>query len=112
MRVGLAQINTTVGDFAGNRAKILAYAHQAAARGAHIVLFPELALTGYPPRDLVEKPAFLERAEVELAEIAQQTAQLGIYLVVGSDFCNANLVRRELPPRPLIQGNARRLRCR
>lgn len=84
MRVGLAQINTTVGDFAGNRAKILAYAHQAAARGAHIVLFPELALTGYPPRDLVEKPAFLERAEVELAEIAQQTAQLGIYLVVGS----------------------------
>lgn len=84
MRIALAQINTTVGDFAGNRAKIVAFARQAAEKGAQVVLFPELCLTGYPPRDLVEKPSFLARAEAEVLQIAADTAELPLHLVVGS----------------------------
>ncbi len=84
MRVALAQINTTIGDFAGNRAKIVEYARRAAEKEAEIVLFPELCLTGYPPRDLVEKPAFVERAQDELRLLAEETASLPIQIVVGN----------------------------
>ena len=70
MKIALAQINTTVGDFAGNASKILEFARRAHAQGAALVVFPELALCGYPPRDLVEKPAFLDRAEAELQRLA------------------------------------------
>jgi predicted amidohydrolase len=61
MRIALAQINNTVGDLDANAAKILDFARQAERCGADLVAFPELALTGYPPRDLVEKHSFLER---------------------------------------------------
>jgi NAD+ synthase (glutamine-hydrolysing) len=84
MRVALAQINTTVGDFGANRSKIIDYARRAAAGGARVVLFPELCLTGYPPRDLVEKPSFLARAENEVALIAAETADLPLHLIIGS----------------------------
>ncbi len=84
MRIALAQINSTIGDFAANRAKILDFARQAAARGAETVLFPELCLPGYPPRDLVERPAFVERAQQELAALAAETASLPLRLVVGN----------------------------
>jgi NAD+ synthase/NAD+ synthase (glutamine-hydrolysing) len=84
MRIALAQINTTIGDFAANRAKILDYARQAAEHGAEAVLFPELCLTGYPPRDLVERPAFVARAQTELAGLAQDAAALPIRLIVGN----------------------------
>jgi NAD+ synthase (glutamine-hydrolysing) len=84
MRIALAQINTTIGDFAANRAKITEYARRAAEKGAQVVVFPELSLTGYPPRDLVEKPSFLERAEAELALTAQDTAGLPVCIVIGS----------------------------
>src|SRR5512143_4108896 len=70
MRIALAQINTTVGDFAGNRDRILRYAQAAHSRGADLVVFPELALCGYPPRDLVEKPSFVRRSEQELLRLA------------------------------------------
>ena len=60
LRVALAQINVTVGDLEGNAQKILAYMQQAPAAGAHIVCFPELALTGYPPEDLLLKPQFID----------------------------------------------------
>jgi NAD+ synthetase len=70
MRIALAQINTTVGDFAGNVERMVKYARRAAARGADLVVFPELALCGYPPRDLVEKPEFVQRSERELARLA------------------------------------------
>lgn len=59
MRSALAQINSTVGDLAGNAARITDFARRAAAGGAELVVFPELALTGYPPRDLLEKQSFL-----------------------------------------------------
>lgn len=70
MKIALAQINTTVGDFPGNVDRIVKFASRAAARGAELVLFPELALCGYPPRDLVEKPEFVERSELELHRLA------------------------------------------
>jgi NAD+ synthase/NAD+ synthase (glutamine-hydrolysing) len=70
MKIALAQINTTVGDFAGNVQRILDYARRAKERGAGLVVFPELALCGYPPRDLVEKPDFVTRSEAELARLA------------------------------------------
>ncbi len=86
MRVALAQINTTVGDFAGNAAKITDFAARAAQQGADVAVFPELALTGYPPRDLVERPAFQEAAEACLDRLRQQTAALSTALIVGTIF--------------------------
>ena len=70
MRIALAQINTTVGDFGGNVARIVNFARQAVERKADLVVFPELALCGYPPRDLVEKPEFVGRSEAELQRLA------------------------------------------
>ena len=59
-RLALAQINTTVGDIPGNTAKILDYLERARQAHADLVAFPELAITGYPPEDLVLRPAFLK----------------------------------------------------
>ena len=59
-RVALAQINPTVGDLAGNVARIRAVLEQARGVGAQLVAFPELAITGYPPEDLLFKSAFIE----------------------------------------------------
>jgi len=70
MKIALAQINTTVGDFAGNIGRIVKYAHSAHERGANLVVFPELALCGYPPRDLVERPGFICKSETELERLA------------------------------------------
>ncbi|HEX7286682.1 MAG TPA: nitrilase-related carbon-nitrogen hydrolase, partial [Candidatus Angelobacter sp.] len=61
MKIALGQINPTIGDFSGNSQKIIDFARQAHASGAGVVLFPELAVCGYPPRDLLEKPAFVAR---------------------------------------------------
>ena len=57
LRVALAQINSTVGDLDGNSRKIREYIARARAQGAELVVFPELALTGYPPEDLLSRPA-------------------------------------------------------
>jgi len=70
MKIALAQINTTVGDFTGNVAKIVDYSRRAKEGGADLVVFPELALCGYPPRDLVERSEFLQRSESELRRLA------------------------------------------
>src|SRR5271169_5112348 len=83
MRIALAQINPTVGDLGGNAALIAKAARDAAARGAELAVFPELSITGYPPRDLVEKPSFIERSEDELERLASQTADLDISIVCG-----------------------------
>ena len=74
MKIALAQINPTVGDFAGNTKKILEYAARAGDRGAGLVVFPELAVCGYPPADFLEKAAFIARAEQAVMEIAGWTA--------------------------------------
>ena len=59
LRIGLAQINVAVGDLDGNVAKILEYAGRAREQGCDIVAFPELAVTGYPPEDLLLRPRFV-----------------------------------------------------
>ncbi|MBN1773465.1 MAG: NAD+ synthase [Deltaproteobacteria bacterium] len=71
MRVALAQVNPTVGDLDGNARRILAAAREAHARGASLVVFPELALAGYPPRDLLERSTFVARNEAVLGELAR-----------------------------------------
>ncbi len=83
MRIALAQIDNTVGDLEANAAKILEFTRQGAQAGADVVVFPELALTGYPPRDLVEKASFLDRTADVLQGIAEQTAGLNAALIVG-----------------------------
>ena len=62
MRLALAQIDTVVGDLDGNRDRILGRLEEARAAGAELVLFPELAVTGYPPEDLLLRPGFLRAA--------------------------------------------------
>ena len=70
-RIALAQVNTTVGDFDGNAAKIRDRTEKARALGATLVVFPELALCGYPPRDFLDMPEFLDRAARALHELAR-----------------------------------------
>jgi len=81
LRVALAQINPIVGDIRGNARKISENTARARDEGAALVVFPELALTGYPPEDLLLKTSFLDAAEVALRELAAQTQ--GIVAVVG-----------------------------
>jgi NAD+ synthase (glutamine-hydrolysing) len=62
-RLALAQFNPTVGDLAGNAARILSLSRNAREAGADLVLFPEMAVTGYPPEDLLFEPLFLAKTE-------------------------------------------------
>jgi len=81
LRIALAQINATVGDLDGNREKIIHYIDRARKAGAALVTFPELAVTGYPPEDLLFKPRFIEANLRSLDQIV--TATKGIAAVVG-----------------------------
>jgi NAD+ synthase (glutamine-hydrolysing) len=83
MRIAAAQLNQTVGDFGGNAERIIASAQQAAARGARVLLTPELSITGYPPEDLLLRAAFHERCAAALAQICAATAALDLRLLVG-----------------------------
>ena len=74
MKIALAQINPTVGDFDGNRRLVLEALTAAEARGAALAIFPELALSGYPPKDLLERPAFVEAARASLDTLAAARA--------------------------------------
>ncbi|HEY0264880.1 MAG TPA: NAD+ synthase [Granulicella sp.] len=84
MKIALAQINPTVGDFTGNTAKILETARRAVAQGAQLVVFPELSVCGYPPADLLEKQAFLDRAQQAVEEIAAWTAGTPAAVLCGT----------------------------
>jgi NAD+ synthase (glutamine-hydrolysing) len=81
MRLALAQIDTTVGDLEGNRELILSRMEDAKDMGADIVLFPELAITSYPPEDLLLRPSFVRAAERSLAQVAKEAR--GIVAFVG-----------------------------
>jgi NAD+ synthetase len=80
MKIALAQFNPTVGDFAGNTARILALATEAKERGANLAVFSELCLCGYLPQDLLERPSFIERNKRELKALA---AKLPLPAIVG-----------------------------
>jgi NAD+ synthase (glutamine-hydrolysing) len=93
IRVGLAQINTTVGDFSRNVELILSYLERARALGVDLVAFPELAITGYPPEDLLLKPHFAREARLALERVIAATedmvAIVGFVDSDGSDIYNA-----------------------
>ena len=83
MRIALGQINTTIGDLTGNVDRMVSLARESARLHADLVVFPELSITGYPPRDLVEKPTFVERSEEHLQRLAAETADLPISAICG-----------------------------
>src|SRR5947209_7945107 len=89
MRLALAQIDTVVGDLDGNRERILRRLEEAREAGADLVLFPELAVTGYPPEDLLLRPAFIREARRSLELIAAQTG--GIAALVGVPLLDHDL---------------------
>jgi NAD+ synthase (glutamine-hydrolysing) len=104
MRIALAQINNTVGDLEANASRILDFARRAEHAGAELVAFPELALTGYPPRDLVEKRSFLERTAAVLDGIVRDSANLAATLVVGYVGHTANPAMRAQNCAAVIEG--------
>src|SRR3990170_3703027 len=81
IRLSLAQINPTVGDLAGNAGKIIEYIKKAKTQGSDVVAFPEMAITGYPPEDLILKPRFIKENQEMLKAIQKETG--GITAVVG-----------------------------
>ncbi len=86
-RIALAQINTTVGDFAGNIERLIAAASQAYAAGARVLVAPELALSGYPPEDLLLRPAFFAASDRALARLCDAMQSFpGLHLVVGHPY--------------------------
>jgi NAD+ synthase (glutamine-hydrolysing) len=89
VRLALAQIDTVVGDLAGNRDRILRWLSEARDAGAELVLFPELAITGYPPEDLLLRPGFVRAAAASLREVAAAAA--GITALVGVPWYDTDL---------------------
>jgi NAD+ synthase/NAD+ synthase (glutamine-hydrolysing) len=81
VNIALGQINPTVGDFAGNSAKIIEYSQRARSAGAGLILFPELSVCGYPPRDLVERVSFVQHNHEATEHIAAETR--GIAVICG-----------------------------
>ena len=83
MKIALAQINPTVGDFTGNLEKVVAASRRAAAGGARLTVFSELVLCGYPPADFLEKPSFLARCRTAVDELAAATRDLPTAVLAG-----------------------------
>lgn len=83
MRVSLGQINSTVGDLSGNVNRMVKASRAAAHAGADVIVFPELSLTGYPPRDLLDKESFLERTQQHLDGFARETSDLELTIICG-----------------------------
>ena len=83
MKIALAQINPTVGDFTGNLEKIVAASRRTAKLGARLTVFSELAICGYPPADFLEKPSFLARCRTAVDELAAATGDLTTAVVAG-----------------------------
>ncbi|HEX7879926.1 MAG TPA: nitrilase-related carbon-nitrogen hydrolase, partial [Candidatus Eisenbacteria bacterium] len=89
MRVALCQINAVIADFEGNRQRIVDWCERAARGGAEVAVFPEMTITGYPPRDLLERPSFVQRCQQTirlLTEDSKRWPDLGI--VVGAISAN------------------------
>jgi NAD+ synthase len=86
LAIAVAQLNSTVGDIAGNAEKVRRARAEAAAQGADLVVFPELFIAGYPPEDLVLKPAFQAACRGAVEQLARETATPGPALVVGTPW--------------------------
>ncbi|HDR8924695.1 TPA: NAD+ synthase [Burkholderia vietnamiensis] len=106
-RLALAQINVTVGDFAGNVARIVAAARAAHNDGAHLMIAPELALSGYPPEDLLLRPAFYTAAAAALDALADALREFdGLAVLVGHPLRSA--AGEAAGGEPAVDGNANR----
>jgi len=86
LAIAVAQLNSTVGDIAGNAEKVRSARVAAAAQGADLVVFPELFIAGYPPEDLVLKPAFQAACRAAIEALARETASAGPALLVGTPW--------------------------
>ena len=89
LKIALAQLNPVVGDLAGNAAKLRKARTEAATEGADLVVYPELFITGYPPEDLVRKPAFAAAARAMVEALAGETADGGPGVIVGTVWAEA-----------------------
>ncbi len=104
MRIALAQINPTIGDLEGNREKILEDARRARDRGANLVVFPELSVTGYPPEDLLENPFFRKATRRTINHIAQHVPpDLGV--IIGAPVPNPGAYGKPLHNAALLLEN-------
>jgi NAD+ synthase (glutamine-hydrolysing) len=84
LNICIAQLNLTVGDLAGNASKIIAASREAYAKGARLVITPELSICGYPPEDLLLRPAFMAGCDEAVSRVAQELASLkGLHVIVG-----------------------------
>jgi NAD+ synthetase len=83
VKIALAQINPTVGDFTGNLEKIIGVTKRSSQQGARLVVFSELAICGYPPADFLEKPSFLARCRCAVEELATATRDLPVAVLAG-----------------------------
>jgi NAD+ synthase (glutamine-hydrolysing) len=91
VKVAIAQINSTLGDLAGNRAKIAEFSRRAAALGANIVVTPELALTGYPPEDLLLRQSFYAKTAEQFEALVADLAELkDVHVVIGHPILKEN----------------------
>ncbi|MDA0268382.1 MAG: NAD+ synthase [Cyanobacteria bacterium] len=103
MKVTIAQLNPIIGDLANNAQQILAAAHQAAHQGVRLVLTPELSLCGYPPRDLLLRPGFIQAMGTTLADLA---AQLPATVAVLVGFAERNPTAGDRGGKPLFNSMA------
>ncbi|HTF04993.1 MAG TPA: nitrilase-related carbon-nitrogen hydrolase, partial [Bacteroidia bacterium] len=94
MKIALAQLNYHIGNFQFNTEKIIGAINTARSQGAEVVVFAELAVCGYPPRDFLEFPDFIERCLVSVNEIAH--ASQGITTIVGCPAINPNVEGKNL----------------
>ena len=94
MKIALAQINVIIGDFENNNRKILNYISRAKDMGAAMVIFPELATTGYPPRDFLEFSDFIEKAEQSIEKIKEASKDIAV--VIGSPTRNPVVEGKDL----------------
>ncbi|MCW2363389.1 MULTISPECIES: NAD+ synthase [Sphingobium] len=92
LRIAMAQLNQSMGDITGNAEAMLACREKAREQGADLIVYPELQLIGYPPEDLVLKPALAARAETALHQLAEATSDGGPAMLVGTVIANKGLL--------------------
>ena len=103
LAIAVAQLNSTVGDIAGNAEKVRRARQTAAAQGADLVVFPELFIAGYPPEDLVLKPAFQAACRASVEALARETASGGPALLVGTPWLDGGKLYNAVA---LLEGGA------